>query len=54
MWFHMISTAGAEIWAWLPQATLVLRFITALIGFCLTFSLVARRMRRRWLRRRRG
>jgi hypothetical protein len=40
------------IWLWLPAATVVLKFATALIGFILAFSLLARRIRI-WRRRRR-
>lgn len=44
---YTISIAAHTIWAWLPEVTIGLRFGTALIGFCLTATLVLKRLRRR-------
>lgn len=40
-----ISIVAHAIWACLPEATVELRFATALIGFCLTATLMIRRLR---------
>lgn len=44
---YTISITANTIWAWLPEVTIGLQFGTALIGFCLTTTLVLRRLRRR-------
>jgi len=43
----------AQLWPWLPQCTLALRFATALISFWLSAGLLIRRLRR-WAHRRRA
>ncbi|GAB1640232.1 hypothetical protein KRMM14A1259_06550 [Krasilnikovia sp. MM14-A1259] len=48
MWLDWIH-AG---WARLPEATIALRFATALIGFVIAVPVLAHRVRR-WVRRRR-
>lgn len=48
----LLAVVLLTIWPWLPAATVVLRFVTALIGCVLAFSLLVRRIRI-WLRRRR-
>ena len=50
MW-SMIVTAILVVWDWLPQITIGLKFITALIGFVIAMSLLVRRIRRRLRRR---
>ena len=45
-----ISTLVTTVWVWLPHATQVLQFTTAVIGFRLATATLVRRVRRRWRR----
>lgn len=42
-----ISALAHRIWAWLPEATVGLQFVTSLIGFCLAVSVITQRLHRR-------
>jgi hypothetical protein len=48
----MWSVVVRDLWPLLPEITIGLRFVTALIGFVVALYVLARRIRR-WLRRRR-
>ncbi|GAA3336407.1 hypothetical protein GCM10020358_08460 [Amorphoplanes nipponensis] len=48
MWITFITAVVRD---WLPELTIVVRFGTAVAGFVVTASLLARRIRR-WRRRR--
>jgi hypothetical protein len=41
------STIATVVWSWLPEATVALRFATALIGFVVALRVLLRRDRRR-------
>lgn len=46
MW-STISTFAPTVWAWIPQATVGLKFATTVIGFCLAADLAVQRLRRK-------
>jgi len=50
MWSEILDVVR-EVWPWLPEATIALKFLTALVGFIIAASVLARRIRR-WTRRR--
>jgi hypothetical protein len=50
MWSAIVTFILHTVWPILPEVTVGLRFVTALVGFILTMSLLLRRVRR-WLRR---
>lgn len=47
MWSAIVTFTLHTVWPILPEVTVGLRFVTALIGFILTMSLFLRRVRRR-------
>ena len=48
----MLSDLLSTVWTWLPEATVVLRFVTASIGFGVAVAALVRRLRRRRARQR--
>ena len=45
--FSATCTLARQIWAWLPEATVGLRFATTLLGFCMALRWTSRRRRHR-------